>query len=85
MKAPQSHQIPMCSKCLSNESVQRNADGQWFCVACANDWLRSYVEAKSGHLSKGGVQLPYGAHDERKDTPDFRDLMPNRKARRRMK
>lgn len=77
--------IPVCSECDSNEHVQRNEAGEWFCASCADEWLGRYVEAKAGHKSLGGVVLPRGVRDLRRQTPSFRDLMPNRRTRRRMK
>jgi hypothetical protein len=83
-KATRSYRVPVCSQCGSNEHVQKNEAGEWFCVACADEWLVEYVDAKAGDISKGGVKLPHGVRDERKATPSFRDLMPNRRVRRRM-
>jgi hypothetical protein len=84
-QAAQSHVIPTCSSCKSKDHVQRNEKGAWFCVVCADDWLKSYVESKVRSVSVGGVALPIGAVDERRQTPSFTDLLPNRRARRRVK
>lgn len=81
--AGKSFAIPVCSDCSSQ--MQRNDAGEWFCLKCADEWLGQYVEAKAGHKSLGGVVLPRGVRDLRRQTPSFRDLMPNRRTRRRMK
>ena len=74
---------PICSSCKTNEHVQRNDKGEWFCVACADEWLKEYVDAKVGAKSIGGVVLPTMVKDERRKTPSFKDVYPNRAARRR--
>lgn len=61
--------------------MQKDDAGKWVCMACADEWLGSYMEAKSKQ-SLGGVHLPVGVKDARKRTPSFRHLMPNRRARR---
>jgi hypothetical protein len=85
MKATRSFVIPDCSVC--GQRCQQDEQGEWFCVACGDDWLARFVENKTHGTSVGGLALPAGVHDERRDdiTPSFRDLIPNRRARRAMK
>lgn len=81
MAATQSFAIPLCS--IHKIAAIRNDSGQWVCATCADEWLKEFVDSKTGDKSKGGVKLPWGVKDERKKTPSFRDLTPNRAARRR--
>lgn len=78
-----SYAIPVCSDCGSQ--MQKNDAGEWFCLSCADRWLRSFVDAKTGEKSLGGVVLPRAVRDARKKTPTFRDVFLNRRHRRRLK
>jgi hypothetical protein len=78
--AGKSFAIPHCSVCQSK--MQKDEQGQWFCLTCANDWLEEFVKNKVGDKSIGGVVLPTRVVDERRNTPSFKDLMPNRRYRR---
>lgn len=80
MAAAKSYAIPVCSSCRSR--MQKNDAGEWTCLSCADAWLREYVESKTRKKSIGGVLLPTGTRDERRVTPSFSDLIPNRRARR---
>lgn len=75
-----SFKIPACSVCETR--CVKDVSGRFFCPNCADDWLKSYVDAKTGDRSLGGVQLPYGVSDERKQTPSFGQMLPNRRTRR---
>jgi hypothetical protein len=80
-KAPRSFTVPRCSKC--GKQTQKNAEGEWFCPVCADEWLKTFVESKTRGRSVGGVELPYGIEDDRRaKAPSFRDIYPNRRARR---
>jgi len=85
MRATKSHVIPICSTCESQ--CQRDDQGDWFCVKCADDWLGRFIESKTQGKSVGGVELPAGISDERREgrQESFRDLIPNRRARRLMR
>ncbi len=84
MAATKSYAIPRCTV-HTDEQMTRDDAGNWFCLTCADAWLKGFVEAKTGDKSQGGVKLPWGVRDERKKAPSFRDLHPNRRARRRAK
>lgn len=85
MAALKSAVIPRCSSC--GNRTQRDEKGEWFCINCADDWLSRYIEKKTHGTSVGGLALPAGVRDERRDeiAPSFRDLIPNRRARRAMR
>lgn len=74
--------IPRCADCGSQ--LQKDDEGAWVCLKCADEWLKSYVDARTGSKSIGGVHLPAGARDVRKDEhpPSFKDLIQNRRTRR---
>lgn len=80
MAAPKSYAIPLCSR--HKTKMQRNDQGAWMCFTCADEWLEGHVDAVTGNKSLGGVVLPGRTRDERKKTPSFRDVMPNRATRR---
>lgn len=84
MAAVKSYAIPACTNCNSTAHMRRDDAGKWFCLECADEWLKNYVATKVGGKSIGGVILPRGAKDERRKDPTFRDLMPNRAMRRRL-
>lgn len=81
VRAGESFVIPLCS--LHGTKTVRDDAGQWVCPTCADAWLKEYVENKTRGKSVGGVVLPTGVADTRRENPSFRDLMPNRAARRR--
>ncbi len=74
---------PVCSSCKTDEHVQRNDKDEWFCLKCADEWLREYRDARVSGKSIGGVALPVGVKDERRVASSFKDVYPNRAARRR--
>ena len=65
--------------------MQRDDQGKWMCATCADEWLKSFVDAKTGNKSLGGVLLPGRLRDNRKQDPSFKDVLPNRAARRAMR
>ena len=73
--------IPVCSAC--GEKTIRDTSGAWFCIKCADEWLRQRLDAKVRDHSIGGVILPSRVVDERRERASFRDIYPNRAARRR--
>lgn len=72
---------PRCSNDASHH-VQKNEEGEWFCVECFNEWLGNFVEKRTRGHSIGGIELPVGVKDERRVTPDIRDVYVNRRIRR---
>lgn len=78
---------PLCSIHKTAEHMQKDDQGAWFCLKCADEWLANYYSNKTHGVSTGGVVLPAGVSDSRRDgiTPSFKDLMPNRRARRAMR
>lgn len=81
--AGKSYAIPTCSR--GHGQMQKDDEGAWFCLTCADEWLERERDARVGRKSIGGVVLPTGVRDERRVTPSFRDLMPNRRMRRAMR
>lgn len=73
--------IPNCSEC--GRSLQRNDVNEWFCLHCADEWLRRHIDKLTRGKSIFGVHLPTGVTDPRRLTASFRDAFPNRAARRR--
>lgn len=63
--------------------MQRDDKGEWFCLGCADAWLKEFVASKTRGTSLGGLALPAGITDDRRVAPSFKDLIPNRAARRR--
>jgi hypothetical protein len=62
--------------------MNRDLDGKWYCLVCADEWLVEFVQAKAGGRTKSGIELPYGVIDPAKLNPSFKDVMPNRATRR---
>lgn len=80
--AKTSYQVPVCSACKTSENVQRDPTGRWVCIKCADDWLNEYAESRLRGKSMGGVVLPSGVSDKRRQTKSFKEVFPNRRARR---
>lgn len=73
---------PLCSDCLTREHMKTDMDGKWYCLKCADEWLKEFVRAKGGGHTKSGIILPSGVTDPAKENPSFLDVMPNRATRR---
>lgn len=72
---------PRCSVDASH-NVEKNDQGEWFCVECFNEWLGTFVEKRTRDHSIGGIELPVGVKDERRIKPDIKDVYLNRRVRR---
>jgi hypothetical protein len=76
--AERSFAVPLCS--VHKTKTIRNDAGEWYCPTCADSFLNEIVQSRL-KTSIGGVDLPTGVRDERR-VPSFRDVQPNRRARR---
>jgi len=70
---------PVCPRHPETQTL-RDLKERWFCPDCANERLQRQVDDIP--RSAGGVELPAGVKDVRQ-VADFRDILPNRAARRR--
>lgn len=64
----------------------RDPQGNWFCAECADDKLKETIESTRRRNRLAGVspliELPAGVIDPRIERASFRDILPNRAARR---
>jgi hypothetical protein len=79
--ATESFAVPLCS--VHRTKTLRNDQGEWYCPTCADAVVAEIIHSRL-KKSVGGVELPAGVRDERR-VPSFRDVYPNRRARRRAK
>jgi hypothetical protein len=73
-----SYKIPLCS--IHKTPTIRGDDERWFCPTCFDEHLR--VRLQSNEKSVGGVELPAGVADPRKQQASLTDVLPNHAARR---
>jgi hypothetical protein len=56
--------------------------GGWACPTCLDEMLRERVQNSARGRTRSGIHLPSGVTDPAKANPSFKDVVPNRAARR---
>ena len=78
---------PLCSV-DPKHTVQRNLGGGWICQDCYRDFAKEHLQAIQDNIgsTEGGVALPVGVKDERREAIEVPDNpLPNRATRRRLR
>lgn len=80
--AYKSFAIPTCRVHRTNKHMRRDPEtNKWFCLECADEFLKVELSRRRRE-SLGGIVLPSGVEDPRVERASFKDVYPNRAARR---